>query len=72
MSENKVVAAILATSLGAKGKYDDVAGAVATYRAVMKELNGSDHPAPARTSEPVPMPTSKKSRGLGAVGSRGR
>jgi hypothetical protein len=56
MSENKVVAAILATSLGVKGAYDDVPGAVATYRAVLKELKG---PGAAPAPTPVPAPKSK-------------
>src|SRR6202044_1989430 len=70
MSENKIVAAILTASLGGKGAYDDVPGAVATYRAVLKELKGPDHPAPMRSSEPVPAPKAKKVRGLGAGSSR--
>jgi hypothetical protein len=57
MSENKVVAAILATSLAVKGKYDDVIGAVATYGSVLKELKGPDAaqaepPAPATSPRP--------------------
>jgi hypothetical protein len=49
MSENKMVAAILTATLGGQGAYDDVPGAVATYRAVLKELK---EPAPKPASTP--------------------
>ena len=49
MSEIKIVAAILTATLGGKGAYDDVTGAVATYRAVLKELK---EPAPKAASAP--------------------
>jgi hypothetical protein len=49
MSENKIVAAVLTASWGGKGAYDDVPGAVATYRAVLKELK---EPAPKASSAP--------------------
>lgn len=48
MDQNKIIAAILTTSLGPKGTFDDAAGAVSTYRSILEHLAGGEdasHPS---------------------------
>lgn len=53
MEQDTIVAAILTSSLGAQGKFDDVSGAVATYHAILSALKKPHGPADDGTSTPI-------------------